>query len=475
MALNPFRHGRLGGTGFGKLIFAGASRQKWSMHYCPSQQSLDSAKSHDETFIPPTKPILLLEADVSGEILDTFPLNTTSRSRGLLQPKYKQIKSIRFEGLSLFTADSLEEAESHLNHLPMGFVRSPQYGMGIDYELSAITDALSDLDIDRLVLRFGRRDGLPKVENRSYILAKVQFDQLRRAIRRVHDKALGQAMEEKLRISHNHLLSLMDPTGHPEKPPIYRKDGVTAVIASRSGDTLSKADQSAVVAAAQSAAKSVAKREPQALLELNRQIEVVTLEELIARMRELIEKGTNEGGWQRFFEQNPFVLRLAFGFPVVQIQDQISVGGGKFDGTGGKISDFAMRAVTTGNLALIEIKTAETRLLESKPYRGGVYAPGRELAGAVNQILDQRTQLQASLPMLKHASGIYDVESYAIQGVVIAGRNPIDRDQKKSLELFRHSLKSVMVITFDEMLAKLENLIELLRGADAPSTSNTRQ
>ncbi|GAA4247348.1 DUF4263 domain-containing protein [Azospirillum formosense] len=506
MALNPYRSNRRTETAdYGDLIFTGADKKKWTISFQPNQRGLEEAsyqrKSNDfdevaydllgalssprqgkdvgvtsslrpDVITPPAGPILLVSADVNAKILDTFPINTTSSNRGLFDPKYGKIKSIRFEGLWLSTAEDLEDALREINRLPMGFVRSPQYGMGIDYELSAITDTLGNLDIDRIVVRSGLRMGLPKVEGRSYILAKVQFDELRRAIRRVHEKALDQAGDEKDRISHNHLLSAVDPVGHPEQPPIYRKDGVTAVIASRSGDSLSEADQRTVIAAARSAAKPAAKREPQALLRLSREIEVVTLEELVEKLKKLIEKKTKENGWQKFFEKNPFVLRLAFGFPVVQMQEQVSVGGGKFNRTGEKISDFALKAAATGNLLLVEIKTAETPLFDNAPYRGGVYAPSRDLSGSVNQILDQRLQLQTHLPVLKHCSGIHDVESYAVQGVVIIGRTPTDRDQKKSLELFRHGLKSVLVITFDEMLAKLEDLVGFLRVPDAEGPSS---
>ena len=43
------------------------------------------------------------------------------------------------------------------------------------------------------------------------------------------------------------------------------------------------------------------------------------------------------------------------------------------------------------------------------------------------------------------------------------GRNPVDREREKSLELFRHDLKSVLVLTYDELLEKLENLHEFLQ------------
>lgn len=96
--------------------------------------------------------------------------------------------------------------------------------------------------------------------------------------------------------------------------------------------------------------------------------------------------------------------------------------------------------------------------MRAKAYRGGVHAPDAEIAGAVSQVLDQRYQLQMEINNKKAASGQHDVFSYAIQGLVIAGRDIEDADQRKSFEIFRNNLKDVTVITFSELLMKLKAL-----------------
>ncbi|MCL4670390.1 DUF4263 domain-containing protein [Burkholderia pseudomallei] len=181
-------------------------------------------------------------------------------------------------------------------------------------------------------------------------------------------------------------------------------------------------------------------------------------------MANLLGKSKSERDWQQFFRDNPFILRLAFGFPVLKMGDQVSVGGRKFDGTGDKIADFVVKAAATGNLGLIEIKTPQTELLASKKvYRRDVYAPSWELSGAVSQVLDQANHLQRNLATLKDNSEDYSVEAFAINAVVIAGRNPTERAERKSFEFYRSSLRSVLVLTFDELLNKLQQLLEVLR------------
>jgi hypothetical protein len=293
------------------------------------------------------------------------------------------------------------------------------------------------------------------------------FDEARRAIRRVHEKALDVAAGEKRTYAHNALLTALDPQQFPAQAPPYRKDAIVEALGRNPNRALplSTADRTAIVTAAKSAIRPLSRRGPKGLLELSREIEIVTLDALIERLRDMLGKKLKEGVWQEFFLDNSFVLRLAFSLPVMLFGDQVSVGGWKFSGAGGKISDFAARAAASGNLSLIEIKTPDTTLLETTPYRGDLYAPARELTGAVNQVLDQRYQLQKSISLLKDASGIWDIESYAIQGLVVAGRVPEGRAQQKSLELFRNGLTDVSIITFDELLGKLEHLAEMLKTA----------
>ena len=166
--------------------------------------------------------------------------------------------------------------------------------------------------------------------------------------------------------------------------------------------------------------------------------------------------------------ENPFIIRLAFSIPVMIIGDQFYVGGRRFDGGGEKISDFAVMTAATGNISLVEIKTPQTELLEARPYRGGVYAPSKELSGAVNQVLDQTYQLQRNIDSRKVTSRVYDLETYAVQGLVVAGRNLVDEEKRKSFELFRNSQKSVHIVTFDELLTKLVLLCEFLGPPSSP-------
>jgi hypothetical protein len=277
---------------------------------------------------------------------------------------------------------------------------------------------------------------------------------------------LGIAKGEKHAFAHNAILTALDPIVYPEQNPPYRKDAISQAIGRGvSRETkLSPVDQELIVRSTRSAVGPLTREKPAEMLALSQEIEVVSLEGLIERLTQKLKKKLREAEWQTFFVENPFVLRLAFGLPMMMLGEQISVGGRRFSGNGDKISDFAVKAAASGNLALIEIKTPETLLLETTPYRRDLHAPARELSGAVNQVLEQRYILQKNVNNLKVASNIYDVETYAVQCLVVAGRTPETSAMLKSLELFRNGLKSVTVVTFDELLGKLAQILEFLRG-----------
>jgi Domain of unknown function (DUF4263) len=113
---------------------------------------------------------------------------------------------------------------------------------------------------------------------------------------------------------------------------------------------------------------------------------------------------------------------------------------------------------------IIEIKTPLTELLEATEYRNGVYAPSRELAGATQPLVHYRATL------LDHRELAADAEMtvYNPRCLLICGTLPeaSPRARIRSFERFRGALRDVDVVTFDELIAKVALLLELLARAD---------
>jgi hypothetical protein len=221
----------------------------------------------------------------------------------------------------------------------------------------------------------------------------------------------------------------------------------------------------------------VAQREPVQLLKLTEAVETVTLEAMIAHMRARVRANHGEESWQQFLTANAFILRLAFGVPVLLFEGQATVGGRTYNGSGDKRSDFLMQAAKTGNLSIVEIKTPQTELLAKREYRGGIYPPHQELSGAVAQVLDQRWQLQQNNVGLANAHWRNSAgkapdrgprpETYAVHCVVIIGTSPKEPNLQKSFELYRNGLNEVLILTFDELLLKLVTLLQILKDPNA--------
>lgn len=177
----------------------------------------------------------------------------------------------------------------------------------------------------------------------------------------------------------------------------------------------------------------------------------------------MLERNLSEGNWQKLFNENPFILNMAFGYPIIKIQGQASVGGRKISGDGDKITDFLVKNNISNNVAVIEIKTPNTKLVNKSVYRKSVSSPSTELKGAVTQMLDQINNFQKSFPLFKDTSKIFDIETYYVHGVLIIGRSLTDNDQQKSFELFRGNSKNITIVTFDELLIKLQQLLLFIR------------
>jgi hypothetical protein len=418
---------------------------------------------------PPNAVMELLEFHMSTDRVVIHPHNTIPGGADYLGPKYDRLRTIVLDGFGYEALSWEGEIEQFLEDLPTGFVRDPEYGLGLLKELNGVVAAIEAAGAVRLII--SKREP-SRIEGDTYILAYREFEALRLALGRTHRQAVASAGIDKRILIHNALLTARAPDRFPARTRPYRRDTIFRSVDATRLDpaTVSEADGLAAAKVVSTAKRKLAEAQSPALLDLQREIELVTLERLVARMGQMIGQPHAEAAWQAFFLENPFVLSLAFSLPIVAIGDQVSVGGRKFSGAGEKVADFLYRNHLTDNITVVEIKEAKKGLLGSE-YRPGLYAPSAELVGAVNQVLDQRYQLQKSIAGRKEASRRYDLESYAMKCLIVMGRAPEGPDRRKSLELFRNNLNDVLVVTYDELLAKLEHLhLFLTDGAAEPAS-----
>jgi hypothetical protein len=417
--------------------------------------------------------IKLLDINAQHKFLTIYPISTFGDRSDFLEPKYGQIERITLDDTDIISGrgwdatSTPEDVLDVLEHLPSTFTKDYAYGLGLAKPYRFIIDAVQELsDCTEIVVTDKHATGPDPDDDRVFNIAKQDFEQARVELNKIDRHAQSAVRAVKWTAAHNILaerlgVTKQDPnTGrHP-----YRKL-FTAVAAGK--EELSKEDQNAVIGALTSHAADIAEEQPEKLAKLRGDIELVTLEALITRYEVMLGENLVEGRWQDFFNENTFILNMAFGYPVIKVRDQASVGGRKLSGDGEKITDFLVKNSLTNNTAIFEIKTPQTLILNKVPFRDGVYTPSADLSGSINQALDQKYQFQKQIAQIKDNTRLYNIESYAVHCCLVIGKTPDGDDRKKSFELFRRNSKDVEIVTFDELLEKLKQLSTFLRAADA--------
>lgn len=407
---------------------------------------------------------------VCPDKLTIWPLNVREDRDDYLQPKYKSLERIVIarpvvEPYPLPT--TTDDVVELLDKLPDGFAKDFRFGLGLLWEYRHICETAADVQgVSMLLVHKGNE---AKIDPPFFILGIDRFHALRKELNRIASRYQRDARKEKQFHTYQTLLHAADAKQFPTVKKKVRPDAISEITnGGRDHATLSKQDRRAVVRMVQDNVAALVETEPQALSALKSDIELVTLNQLIARYQEMLERGLAEGKWQDFFLRNPFILSLAFAVPALMVQGQAYAGGKRLNGSGGKIADFLYASASTGNLALVEIKKPGTELLGKTPYRGDdVYAPSTDLGGGIAQILDQRFKLQSELPVIKNNMNRNDIHSYAVRCIVIAGMTPLEHSQKKSFELVRNALSEVVVVTFDELLTRLIEIQRALQPVES--------
>lgn len=450
-----------GGTSDDHLTIEEANPQLIEVYYEPSPEKLKEAAEVLDDIPAATRKKLLEFGNLQGHHLTIYPLNTIPTHRDFLEPKYGRIESITLDPWDFDLPETEDDVWGQLESLPAGLTKDPSYGLGFQNDYRTIVQAIRQIpEVKHIVLSGDRPTSL---DGDVYYLNLRDFDGVRRAINRIKAQKLNEGAQDKLVLTRNALLSNILPERFAETKRAYKPDTIFKLIGSKApAQKMSKADRAAAVKLVEQSTRKLAEESPAELLELRNDLELVTLEILVAKYEQMLGKRLAENQWQKLFNENPFILNMAFGYPVVKIRDQAHVGGQTLSGSGSTITDFLIKNKMSNNIALFEIKTPQTPLLNKMVYRGGLYSPATDVVGAISQVLDQRYELQRSIASIKDINRLYDIESYAVHGVLIVGMMPADLDQLKSFELFRANSKEVAVFTFDEVLEKLKLLLRFL-------------
>ncbi|WP_126242643.1 Shedu immune nuclease family protein [Burkholderia gladioli] len=400
----------------------------------------------------------------------TFPVFTNPYAQRYLRPKHGQFRKIvleRDESEALPITE--EEAQSELTSFRFALVfDEPSYGFGFTKTLDHLRYGLASLrDVDTIKLGSG---GGVQVSGSTVMISVEKVDQVRRAFERNRRHVRERVMLANKVEVRNRLLAELDPERFPliavepwaGQPMQLRLDDPRRPSAS-----VSRAQRVSTVRALRENLPQIASDMPRELFELRSEIERVSLANMIERYETMLDQSLSEARWQRFFEDNIFILTMVFTRPVRLLHTQFHAEGSGLDGSGAQVGDFLF-AEHGPALAIVEIKKPDTDLLLNTPYRNKqVFGAAAELSGAVTQVLYQQSSLRskwllhATRPELQHA------RPDNIRCVVIAGRLPTEDMKRRSFDIFRNACKDVDVVTFDELLEKLRLMLRHLNDEQA--------
>jgi len=198
----------------------------------------------------------------------------------------------------------------------------------------------------------------------------------------------------------------------------------------------------------------------------------------------------DEQVWQRFFEDNPWVLGVGLSGQLLTSwnNDKLEqvVAGYSIAGPGKRADGLLRTAGIISSMVFAEFKHHHTPLL-SKEYRSGCWAPSDELAGGVAQA--QGTVHRATRQIGDRICGqaldgsdipgdftyLVQPRSFLVVGTLeeFRGMHGGDHQDKiRSFQLLRRNTHSPEIITFDELLARAEWMTENGPHDDSESTDD---
>lgn len=405
-----------------------------------------------------------LLATILANRIIMYPIHANPHTKRYLKPKHGRFTTVIYEdGARSDLPSDPQDAAAHVAlRLASSIFDLPGDGLGLIKDLDMVWRVLS-LVQQADILAIGKKTEM-RLDGRTVFIDQSELDSLRRAFNRT--KTRGRSLIQRIQqgLVYDDVLTRINPEKFQRiervAPPLVRVRRESAAQTS----SRERAERRANVQTVRKQVDELAAEAPTELLKLHAEIERATLTAMIGKYRDMLEKKLGEHLWQRFFEQHKFVLSLAFARPVELSHTQFHAQGSGLTGSGAHIGDFLFKEQGQA-LAIVEIKTPDAPLMHATPYRTPhVFGPHSQLSGAITQVLHQQSELRT-----RWQTHVFDNPSLrpsradVVKCVVLAGRRPIEEHEMRCFEVFRNACKDVEVITFDELLAKLEYLQQHLQ------------
>lgn len=201
-------------------------------------------------------------------------------------------------------------------------------------------------------------------------------------------------------------------------------------------------------------------------------VEIDTLKGLAHEFRTELTNHHAESWWQNYIQARILLMQQGYIRPIEKMN--VAIGNTRYP-------DFAL--VTHDNyLDILEIKKPDTSILKLDASRGN-YHWDVEISRAIIQVENYLEHIANNADQVRSfIKDNYDLELKVVRprGFILAGNSAefVAQKQRDDFRLLSHGLKNVTVITYDELLVRLENHINVLekyqkKAPAAPTASTT--
>jgi len=200
-------------------------------------------------------------------------------------------------------------------------------------------------------------------------------------------------------------------------------------------------------------------------------VEIDSLKRLATEFKAELANQHPESWWQNYIQARILIMQQGYIRPVEKMN--VAIGNTKFP-------DFAL--VTHDNyLDILEIKKPDTIILKEDKSRGN-YHWDTEISRAIIQVENYLEHISNQAAQVRSfVKDTYGLELKVVRprGFILAGNSAefLSQKQRDDFRLLSHGLKNVTVVTYDELLVRLENHIRVLekysskKGAEAQTAS----
>lgn len=202
------------------------------------------------------------------------------------------------------------------------------------------------------------------------------------------------------------------------------------------------------------------------LSNINFALNVENLKRVKKEIEQNLENDDEVKYWQPFFKDNAWILSQMFNAPFMIMKDCNYVGGKSLNNKHGKFTDFIYQNKVSKNISLIEIKTPIVNLTQTTAYRADVHSASQDLSGAIAQLLIQKDELYKEYATLQLNTDS-NFEALNVRCVLLVGNySKLSKSEKKCFEIYRNELRAIEIICFDELLEKINLMLNLFEGKE---------